>query len=98
MIAFIPEAQTLLIVVASVDSGMLYSQSVSNAAGPDATPDSPGTDGHLPSRGLTSTCLDDLTHVDLLDIFGFNTSLADGVLDSGDTELGSRYGAESTLE
>lgn len=91
IIAFIPLAQTLLMVVASVVSGILQCISLSVDSifffKAIKSKNAPGTDTDLPGGRLPNTSLDDVTHIKLLDLLWLDTGLLDGVLDGDDTEL-----------
>lgn len=101
IIAFIPLAQTLLMVVASEVSGILsfFASLVSNSFFffPFFFQDAPGTDTDLPGGRLPDTSLDDVAHVKLLDLLWLDTGPVDGVLDGDDTELRGGEGGEGAV-
>lgn len=105
--AFIPLAQTLLMVVASEVSGILsFFASLVSMLGPKKKKeedeerkknDAPGTDTDLPGGRLPDTSLDDVAHVNLLDLLRLDTGPVDGVLDGDDTELRGGEGGEGAV-
>lgn len=105
--AFIPLAQTLLMVVASEVSGILsFFASLVSMLGPKKKKeedeerkknDAPGTDTDLPGGRLPDTSLDDVAHVKLLDLLWLDTGPVDGVLDGDDTELRGGEGGEGAV-
>lgn len=108
IIAFIPLAQTLLMVVASEVSGILsFFASLVSMLGPKKKKkrrrrkkeknDAPGTDTDLPGGRLPDTSLDDVAHVKLLDLLWLDTGPVDGVLDGDDTELRRGEGGEGAV-
>lgn len=108
IIAFIPLAQTLLMVVASEVSGILsFFASLVSMLGPKKKQkrrrrkkeknDAPGTDTDLPGGRLPDTSLDDVAHVKLLDLLWLDTGPVDGVLDGDDTELRRGEGGEGAV-
>lgn len=107
IMAFIPLAQTLLMVVASEVSGILsFFASLVSMLGPKKKKeedeerkknDAPGTDTDLPGGRLPDTSLDDVAHVKLLDLLRLDTGPVDGVLDGDDTELRGGEGGEGAV-
>lgn len=105
--AFIPLAQTLLMVVASEVSGILsFFASLVSMLGPKKKKeedeereknDAPGTDTDLSGGRLPDTSLDDVAHVKLLDLLRLDTGPVDGVLDGDDTELRGGEGGEGAV-
>lgn len=99
--AFIPLAQTLLMVVASEVSGILSFFCISCQQllffSPFFFQDAPGTDTDLPGGRLPDTSLDDVAHVKLLDLLWLDTGPVDGVLDGDDTELRGGEGGEGAV-
>jgi len=91
-----PEAQTLLMVVASVLSGNLAISIYHSCV--CANPNSPSTNTDLPSWGLPHTGLNDVAHVDLLDLFRLQSALLQRMLDGSDTELRGGLGGERPVE
>lgn len=59
--------------------------------------DAPGTDTDLPGGRLPDTSLDDVAHVNLLDLLWLDTGPVDGVLDGDDTELRGGEGGEGAV-
>ena len=47
---------------------------------------------------MSDTGLDDVSHVDLLDLLGLDAGLVERVLDGGDTELGGGEGGEGSID
>ena len=99
MIAFIPDAHTLLMVVASVESGILAPRTHQFPGlfirliidPPRANPD-------LPRGTLSDAGLYDIPHVDLLHATGLDTGFTHRMLDGGDTELGCGEGRETAID
>jgi hypothetical protein len=91
MMAFRPDAQTLLIVVASEESGILSS------ALPHLV-NLPRGDTDLPGWTLANTGRNDISEVNLLNFVGRKPGLFDSVLDSSDTELRSGQAREGSSE
>lgn len=97
IIAFMPLAQTLLMVVASVVSGILQCISLLVDSLFFKVKNAPGADTDLPGGRLPNTSLDDVTHIKLLDLLWLDTGLFDGVLDGDDTELRGGDGGEGAV-
>ena len=89
MIAFIPDAQTLLTVVASVESGILV---IVSAFDQSFTTDSPRPNPDLSRWALSNASLHNVAHVDLLHSLWLDPSLFHRMLDSNYTKLGSGEG------
>jgi hypothetical protein len=91
MMAFRPDAQTLLMVVASEELGILLSALLDLV-------DLPRGDTDLSGWTLANTSRNDISKVDLLNLVGRKTGLFDSVLDSSDTELRSGQAREGSTE
>jgi hypothetical protein len=70
-----------------------------SGASTDVLPhDSPSANTDLTSWRLSHTGLDDVAHVDLLDLVGLDARPLKCMLDGGDTELGRGDGGERTVD
>ena len=98
MTDFRPDAQTLLMVVASVLSGILLHQQTPYPDLGKHDVDIPGSNDHLSRGRLSNTSLDDIAQVHLLDLVRLDTSLLNGRLDGHGTELGCSQGRERAVD
>lgn len=96
MMDFIPEAHTLLIVVASVESGILIVHSAQTRC--LSLFDSPSTDSNLSRWTLTDSSLNDVAHVNLLDSLWLDTSSLHCMFDRDYAKLRSRERSKGAID